>query len=285
MRSVQQLFDLHGKTALVTGGSRGLGLQIAEALGEQGAKIVLSSRKQSDLDEAVMHLKRLSIEASAIAADLSQEAAISPLVEETLKRLGQIDILINNAGATWGAAAEDYAIDAWDKVMNLNVRSLFLFAQAVAKASMIPNRSGRIINVASIAGLGGNPAGMNTLAYNTSKGAVINFGSLNGHVGVSPEVVYGCAKAAIIHYTRCLALDEALKPRGAKVCSLAPGVIDTDMQVQLRSADDALFPDRKGFAGLHQGGQLTSPDEAAGRVLAYLARADFGQNPVADVRD
>jgi NAD(P)-dependent dehydrogenase (short-subunit alcohol dehydrogenase family) len=87
------------------------------------------------------------------------------------------------------------------------------------------------------------------------------------------------------HFTRCLALDEALKPRGAKVCSLAPGVIDTDMQVQLRSTDDALFPDRSGFAGLHQGGQLTSPEEAARRVLAYLARADFGQNPVADVRE
>ena len=176
MRSVQQLFDLHGKTALVTGGSRGLGLQIAEALGEQGAKIVLSSRKQSDLDEAVMHLKRLSIEASAIAADLSQEAAISPLVEETLKRLGQIDILINNAGATWGAAAEDYAIDAWDKVMNLNIRSIFLLSQAVGKLSMIPRKYGRIVNVASIAGLGGNSLNtMKTIANTTSKGAVVNF--------------------------------------------------------------------------------------------------------------
>ena len=170
-----ECFQLNGKTALVTGGSRGLGLQIAEALGEQGAKIVLSSRKQSDLDEAVMHLKRLSIEASAIAADLSQEAAISPLVEETLKRLGQIDILINNAGATWGAAAEDYAIDAWDKVMNLNVRGYFILSQYIGKHSMIPRRSGSIINVASITGLGGNPTGINTIAYNTSKAAVINF--------------------------------------------------------------------------------------------------------------
>ena len=107
MRNVQQLFDLAGKTALVTGGSRGLGLQIAEALGEQGAKIVLSSRKQSDLDEAVAHLKARGINASAIAADLSQEAAVAPLVAETLKRLGHVDILINNAGATWGAPAED----------------------------------------------------------------------------------------------------------------------------------------------------------------------------------
>ncbi|NMM27809.1 MAG: SDR family oxidoreductase [Glaciimonas sp.] len=176
MRTVQQLFDLQGKTALVTGGSRGLGLQIAEALGELGAKIVLSSRKQSDLDEAVTHLKQRGIEASAIAADLSQDAAIEPLITETLTRLGHIDILINNAGATWGAPAEDHPIEAWDKVMDLNIRSIFLISQAVGKRTMIPRKYGRIINLASIAGLAGNsPGTMDTIAYNTSKGAVINF--------------------------------------------------------------------------------------------------------------
>ena len=176
MRTTQQLFSLAGKTALVTGGSRGLGLQIAEALGEQGASIVLSSRKQSDLDGAVAHLKSIGITASAIAADLSQDAAVEPLVAETLRRLGHIDILINNAGATWGAPAEDHPIEAWDKVMNLNIRSIFLLSQAVGKQSMIPRKYGRIVNVASIAGLGGNtPGTMNTIAYNTSKGAVINF--------------------------------------------------------------------------------------------------------------
>ena len=176
MRTTQQLFDLRGKTALITGGSRGLGLQIAEALGEQGANLVLSSRKQGDLDEAVAHLKSLGIHASAIAADLSHDAAVQPLVTETLKRLGHIDILINNAGATWGAPAEDHPIEAWDKVMNLNIRSIFLLSQAVGKQSMIPRQYGRIVNVASIAGLGGNtPGTMNTIAYNTSKGAVINF--------------------------------------------------------------------------------------------------------------
>ena len=92
-----------------------------------------------------------------------------------MERLGQIDILVNNAGATWGAPAEDHPLEAWDKVMNLNSRSLFLFAQAVAKASMIPRQQGRIINVASIAGLGGNPTLMTTIAYNTSKGAAVNF--------------------------------------------------------------------------------------------------------------
>lgn len=176
MRTIQQLFDLSGKTALVTGGSRGLGLQIAEALGEQGAKIVLSARKQAELDEAVAHLKQRGIEASAVAADLSQETAIATLTAEAIKRLGHIDILVNNAGATWGAPAEDHPIEAWDKVMNLNVRSIFLLSQAVAKQSMIPRKYGRIVNVASIAGLSGNgPNSMQTIAYNTSKGAVVNF--------------------------------------------------------------------------------------------------------------
>jgi gluconate 5-dehydrogenase len=176
MRTTKELFDLTGRTALVTGGSRGLGLQIAESLGELGAKIVLSSRKQEDLDEAVAHLKTRGIEASAIAADVSKEAAIEPLVDEAMKRLGRIDILVNNAGATWGAPAEDYPLEAWDKVMNLNVRSIFMLSQAVGKRSMIPREYGKIINVASIAGLSGNgPNSMQTIAYNTSKAAVINF--------------------------------------------------------------------------------------------------------------
>jgi gluconate 5-dehydrogenase len=176
MRTSQELFSLAGKTALVTGGSRGLGLQMAEALGEQGARVVLSARKQSELDEAVAHLKARGVDASAIAADLSDETQVQPLVDETMKRLGHIDILINNAGASWGAPAEDHPLEAWDKVMNLNIRSIFLVSQAVGKASMIPRKYGRIINISSIAGLAGNPPGtMKTLAYNTSKGAVVNF--------------------------------------------------------------------------------------------------------------
>jgi len=172
---VQDLFDLTGQVALVTGGSRGLGLQMAEALGEAGAKIMLSSRKAADLEEAVAHLQDRGIDARWIAADAADEAQARKLVTETMERLGRIDILVNNAGATWGAPAEDHSVEAWDKVMNLNIRSLFVVAQEVARQSMIPRKSGRIINVASIAGLGGNPAVMKTIAYNTSKGAAVNF--------------------------------------------------------------------------------------------------------------
>ena len=174
-RTIQQLFDLKGKTALVTGGSRGLGLQLAQALGEAGARVMLSSRKAEDLVESAATLKAAGIDVDWIAADCSKEADIRALADETLTRFGQVDILVNNAGAAWGAPAEDHPVDAWDKVMNLNVRGYFILSQHIAKHSMIPRQSGRIINIASIAGLGGNPRGMNTLAYNTSKGAVINF--------------------------------------------------------------------------------------------------------------
>ena len=174
-RTIQQLFDLTGQVALVTGGSRGLGLQMAHALGEAGAKIMLSSRKAADLEQAAAELQEAGIDARWIAADCGNPQDIGRLASETVERMGPIDILVNNAGATWGAPAEDHPLEAWDKVMNLNVRGYFLLSQAVAKSSMIPRGRGRILNVASIAGLGGNPAEMQTIAYNTSKGAVVNF--------------------------------------------------------------------------------------------------------------
>ena len=174
-RTVQQLFDLKGKTALITGGSRGLGLQMAQALGEAGARVMLSARKANELEAAVAQLQAAGIDARWIAADAAQEADIHRLADETLERMGDVDILVNNAGAAWGAPAEDHPAEAWDKVMNLNVRGYFLLSQRLAKKCMIGRKSGRIINIASIAGLGGNPRGMETIAYNTSKGAVINF--------------------------------------------------------------------------------------------------------------
>ena len=174
--SIKKLFDLSGKTALITGGSRGLGLQIAQALGEQGATLVLSARKEDELLAAVSDLKLSGIKASYIVADAANEQDIAKLANASIERLGHVDILINNAGATWGAPAEDYPLQAWDKVMNLNIRGLFLLSQAIGKGSMIPRKYGRIVNVASIAGLSGNaPGTMKTIAYNTSKGAVINF--------------------------------------------------------------------------------------------------------------
>ena len=174
-RNVQQLFDLTGKTALITGGSRGLGLQMAHALGEAGARIMLSSRKADDLEEATAELQAAGIDARWIAADCGKEEDTRRLATQTLERMGAIDILVNNAGASWGSPAESHPVEAWDKVMNLNVRGYFILAQQVATSYMIPKCSGRIINIASIAGLNGNPPAMQTLAYNTSKTAVIGF--------------------------------------------------------------------------------------------------------------
>jgi gluconate 5-dehydrogenase len=174
-RTVSQLFDLSGKTALVTGGSRGLGLQMAHALGEAGARVMLTSRKADSLEEAVAELQAAGIDARWVAADCAKEEEIRRLADETLERMGDVDILVNNAGASWGAPAEDYPVEAWDKLMNLNVRGYFILSQHIAKRSMIPRQSGRIVNIASIAGLGGNPPDLNMLANNTSKGAVINF--------------------------------------------------------------------------------------------------------------
>lgn len=170
------MLDLSGKTALVTGGSRGLGLQIAEALGEMGCRVLLSARNARELQEAVDHLRSNGMKAECFAADCQTETGVTALTEHTLGHLGHVDILVNNAGATWGSTAEDYPIEAWDKVFSLNMRSAFLLVQRIGKASMIPRQAGRIINVASIAGLKGNlPNAQPTLAYNASKGAVINF--------------------------------------------------------------------------------------------------------------
>jgi gluconate 5-dehydrogenase len=174
--SVKKLLDLTGKTALITGGSRGLGLQIAEALGEMGAKVAITARKAGELAEAKAHLKGMGVEALTVVNDLQNTDSVQPMVEQVLKSHGQIDILVNNAGAAWGAPAEDHPLDAWYKVINLNLTAVFLVSQAVAKLSMIPRKYGRIINLASIAGLvGTDPRMMPTIAYNASKGGVVNF--------------------------------------------------------------------------------------------------------------
>lgn len=168
-----QLFDLSGKTALITGGSRGLGRQMAHALGEAGARIALLARKQDELDDAVAELKASGHEAHAIAHDLVKLESIPGLVEQVLARCGAIDILVNNAGRSYVAPAEDYPSQGWSTVMDLNINALFFLTQAVAKKSMIPRRSGKIINISSIGGLYANPPGIDIVAYNTSKGAVL----------------------------------------------------------------------------------------------------------------
>ena len=260
-RNVKQLFDLTGKTALVTGGSRGLGLQMAQALGELGATVVLSARKADELEAATAQLKSEGISASWIAADAGQDADMQRLADEAIARLGHIDILINNAGASWGAPAEDHPIKSWDKVMGVNIRGIFVLTQLIGKKSMLPRKSGRIINIASIAGLGGNPEFMKTIAYNTSKGACITF-------------------------TQALAAEWG--PHGITVNAIAPGSFETKMSSPMfangggeklaanvplrRTGDDE---DLKGLtallasaAGKHITGQVIAVDGGVSAVIA-----------------
>jgi NAD(P)-dependent dehydrogenase (short-subunit alcohol dehydrogenase family) len=174
--SVRKLLDLSGKVAIVTGGSRGIGLQMAEGLGEMGARVAVTARKQDELDEACAHLEGLGVECLTVAADLAAAASIPGIVDAVIARWGQIDILVNNAGCNWAAPAEDYPDDGWRKVMNLNVDAQFYITREVGRRSMIPRRSGKVVNIASIAGLFGNPPKweMRTMAYNVSKGALVN---------------------------------------------------------------------------------------------------------------
>jgi NAD(P)-dependent dehydrogenase (short-subunit alcohol dehydrogenase family) len=170
---VLELFDLTGKTAIVTGGGRGLGAQIAEGYAEAGANVVVCSRKVEACEETAARLSDLGVKALALKCDITSPDDVQHVVEKTLAEFGSIDILVNNSGATWGALAEEMPLEAWEKVINVNVTGTFLMSQAVGKV-MIGQKSGKIINIASVAGLGGtDPRVMNTIGYNTSKGAVI----------------------------------------------------------------------------------------------------------------
>ncbi|UZJ76880.1 SDR family oxidoreductase [Fictibacillus sp. KU28468] len=173
--NVLKLFDLTGKTAIITGGGRGLGQQIAEAFAEAGANVVLCSRKVEACEETAQKLKQLGIKTLALKCDISNPEDVQSVIDRTLQEFDSIDILVNNSGATWGAPAAEMPYEAWKKVIDVNVTGTFLMSQAAGKV-MIEQKSGKIINIASVAGLGGtDPRYMDTIGYNTSKGAVITF--------------------------------------------------------------------------------------------------------------
>jgi len=168
---VKSLLDLDGRVALVTGGSRGLGLQIAEALGEMGAKLAITARKKDELEQAV---SRLGSGTASFVSDIGKREAIQPLADAVLKKFGKVDILVNNAGATWGAPAEDHPLEAWDKLVSVNLSGAFALTQLIAKRSMIPAKWGRIINIASVAGLiGQDPRFAPTAAYTATKHGLV----------------------------------------------------------------------------------------------------------------
>ena len=170
-----ELFDLSGKTAIVTGGGSGIGRQMAEGLAEAGANLVLCARKAERCEEAAAELERLGVRALGLGCDVRSPEQIGAVVERTVSELGRIDVLVNNAGTVWGASPEDMPLEGWQKVIDVNLTGVFLFAQAAGRV-MIERGGGSIVNIASVAGLqGGPPEIMNTVVYNASKGGVIAF--------------------------------------------------------------------------------------------------------------
>ncbi|MET3194778.1 SDR family oxidoreductase [Bacillus sp. OAE603] len=171
---VKELFDLTGKVAIVTGGGRGLGEQIAKGFAEAGANVVLCSRNENACKEVSEELKSIGVEALAIRCDVTNPEDVQNVVNQTKEKFGRIDILVNNSGASWGAPAEDMPLEAWHKVLNVNVTGTFIMSQAVGKI-MLDQNSGKIINIASVAGLQGtNPKYLDAVGYSASKGAVVN---------------------------------------------------------------------------------------------------------------
>jgi NAD(P)-dependent dehydrogenase (short-subunit alcohol dehydrogenase family) len=171
---VRQLFDLTGRVAIVTGGSIGLGRQMAEGLAEMGATLVLCARKKERVEETAAALHRQGAKVLALGCDVRSAASIQALVDATIAEFGRLDILINNAGTSWGAPVEEMTLEQWNKVIETNLTGTFLFNQAAGKV-MIPQRRGKIINIASVAGLRGAPPDFQAIGYHASKGGVIAF--------------------------------------------------------------------------------------------------------------
>ncbi|GAB3055496.1 SDR family oxidoreductase [Virgibacillus ainsalahensis] len=199
---VKDLFDLSGKTAIITGGGRGLGQQIAEGFAEAGANVVVCSRKEENCREISEGLSQKGVESLALACDVTNPDDVRNVVDKTVEKFGKIDILVNNSGTSWGASVDEMPLEAFQKVLNVNVTGTFLMSQAAGRV-MTEQKSGKIINIASTAGLtGSDPKFMDAIGYNSSKGAVITF-------------------------TKDLAVKWG--PRGIKVNAIAPGFFPTKM--------------------------------------------------------
>ena len=173
--NIRELFDLTGKVAIVTGGGSGIGRQMAEGLAEAGADLVLCARKAERCEQAAAELEQLGVRALGLGCDVRDPEQIQAVVSRAVDELGRVDVLVNNAGTVWGATPEDMPLEGWQKVVDVNLTGVFLFAQAAGRL-MIERGGGAIVNIASVAGLhGAPPEFVNTVVYHATKGGVIAF--------------------------------------------------------------------------------------------------------------
>ena len=244
---------------IITGASRGMGLALAQQLILPGHALLCISRQANPA--LAQFAEEQQVPFTQWSEDLNDAAPVATLLADWLAKQPlayDSATLVNNAGVIPQIAPlSDVPLNEITRAMRVGIEAPMLLTSAFLQATARWRIPKKVLNISS--GL--------------------------GRRAMASQAGYCAAKAALDHFTRCLALEEAIKPHGAKVCSLAPGVIDTDMQIQLRSAPDTDFPDKSAFVGMKEQGSLTSPHEAAGRLIAYLSRSDFGSNPVADVRD
>lgn len=253
--NVKQLLDLTGRVAIITGGSIGLGRQMAEGLAEMGANLVLCARKRERCEEAATELQQLGIKAIALACDIRTQTSVQELVDRTLAQFGKIDILINNAGISWGAPVEEMRLEDWNKVIETNLTGSFLCAQAVGKI-MIRQGRGKIINIASVAGLGGAPPELPAIGYHASKGGVISF-------------------------TKDLACKWAA--HNIQVNAIAPGWFPTHMSSRIMERNRELFlshipAGRFGNASDLKGAAVFLASDASNYVTGHVLVVDGGQS-------
>jgi gluconate 5-dehydrogenase len=256
-RTINELFDLSGRVAIVTGGSRGLGQEMAEGLAEAGASLMLCARRDEWLTPTVAGFRARGFAVEGMACDVSRPEQVQAVVDRTVAVYGRVDVLINNAGVSWGAPAEDMPLDRWQKVIDINLTGAFLFAQAAARV-MLPRASGCIINVASLAALQASATGPHYAGYAASK-------------------------AGLIGLTRELAASWG--PRGIRVNAIAPGFFHSRLAdpviglVEDRIKEVSPIP-RVGEAGELKGVAVFLAADASNYITGQVISVDGGRSVV-----